>query len=191
METTNRFHNFALGTAPLAAAVANYCDHVEHNEAAGADSVVEAGHELARLAGVLASELRVDLIHLYAERLGAIEARNVVARPGSFDGHGAALAAETWRDLQIVQIDHDRYYHADVIGLAKVDQLRHYALHLVKIVGAFGTSTDTNELIDRRLPDSLLFAIKLRTVMGKRLSDESLPRPSRNSVAATLARPTP
>jgi hypothetical protein len=186
MESTSQFHDFALATAPLAAAVANYCDHVEHNETAATESVVEAGNTLEGVASILASELRVDLIHLYAERLGAIEARNVVARPGGFDGHGAALAAETWRDLQIVQIEHDRYYHADIVGLAKVEQLRHYALHLAKIVGAFATAADSDDLISRRLPDALLFAIKLRTVMGKRLSDHPLPRPSRDGAGATL-----
>jgi hypothetical protein len=184
MQSTNPFRSFALAAAPQAAAVANYCDHVEHNEAAAADWVIEAGDELSRLAFEFAAEVKIDLIHLYAERLGAIEARNVIARPGGFDGHAAALAAETWRELQLVQIDHDRYYHADVIGLAKAEQLRHYALHLAKIVGAFAAGSDTDELINRRLPDTLLFAIKLHTVMGKRLADEPLPRLARDSAAA-------
>ena len=169
MQSTNRFHSFALAAAPQAAEVANYCDHVEHNEATAVDWVVDAGAELSRLAFEFAAEVELDLIHLYAERLGAIEARNVLARPGGFDGHAAALAAETWRDLQLVQVEHDRYYHADVIGLAKAEQLRHYALHLAKIVGAFAAGSDADELINRRLPDTLLFAIKLHTVMGKRL----------------------
>jgi hypothetical protein len=184
MQSPNPFHSFALAAAPQSAAVANYCDHVEHNEAAAADWVVEASEELSRLAFEFATEAELDLIHLYAERLGAIEARNVLARPGGFDGHAAALAAETWRDLQLVQIEHDRYYHADVIGLAKAEQLRHYALHLAKIVGAFADARDTDALINRRLPDTLLFAIKLQTVMGKRLADESLPRLARSSTAA-------
>jgi hypothetical protein len=181
MESTNRFRSFALAAAPPAAAVANYCDHIEHNEAAAADEVLQAGEELRRLTFELAAEANLDLIHLYAERLGAIEARNVVARPGGFDGHAATLSAETWRDLQVVQIEHDRYYHPDVVGLAKVEQLRHYALHLAKIVGAFAGSADDDELVNRRLPDTLLFAIKLQTVMGKRLSDEALPRRVRES----------
>jgi hypothetical protein len=174
METSDRLRDFALATAPLAAAVANYCDHVEHNEVAAPEWVIQASDELRRLALEFAAETDVDLLHLYAERLGAIEARNVLAQPGSFDGHAAALAAETWRDLQLVQVDHDRYYHADVLGLAKAEQLRHYALHLAKIVGAFAEAADHAELINRRLPDALLFAIKLQTVMGTRLSDEPL-----------------
>src|SRR5207244_1518377 len=107
----------------------------------------------------------LDLFELYAERLGAIEARNVVARLGAYDGHAAALAATTWRQLQVVQIEHDRYYHADVAGLAKAEQLRHYALHLVKIVGAFACPADPDDVVSRRLADTLLFAIKLHTVM--------------------------
>lgn len=170
------FRSFALAAAPHAAAVANYCDHVEHNEVAETDWVVDAGRELARLASEFANAAGLDLIHLYAERLGAIEARNVLARPGGFDGHAGALAAETWRDLQVVQVEHDRYYHADVIGLAKLEQLRHYALHLAKIVGAFADARDIDELTHRRLPDTLLFAMKLQTVMGRRLPDEPLPR---------------
>jgi|GEM_PF-3319456 len=186
MDSTHRFRSFALAAAPPLASVANYCDHVEHNEAGDVDSVVEAGEALGRLAFAFAAEAKLDLLHLYAERLGAIEARNVVARPGSFDGHAAALAAESWRDLQLVQLEHDRYYHADVVGLAKIDQLRHYALHLAKIVGAFAGPSDTDELVNRRLPDTLLFAIKLRTVVGKRLSDEALPRLNRTSTAAPV-----
>jgi hypothetical protein len=186
MESTNRFRSFALAAAPMAAAVANYCDHVEHNEATAADGVLQAAEGLRRLAFEFAAGAKLDLIHLYAERLGAIEARNVLARPGGFDGHGGALSADTWRDLQVVQIEHDRFYHPDVVGLAKVEQLRHYALHLAKIVGAFAGSTDDDELVNRRLPDTLLFAIKLQTVMGKRFGDEALPRGARESAATVV-----
>jgi hypothetical protein len=188
MERVDRLHDFALAAAPEAAAVANYCDHVEHNEAAATEWVVSAAQELARLAFGFADETGLDLIHLYAERLGAIEARNVLARPGAFDGHAAVLAAETWRELQLAQVEHDRYYHADVLGLAKVEQLRHYVLHLAKIVGAFAEAADVEELINRRLPDALLFAIKLQTVMGKRLDDEPLPH--RRGASTPKAAPT-
>ena len=36
--------------------------------------------------------------------------------------------------------------------------------------------SEEQELLRRRLPDVLLFGIKLSTVMGVRLSDEGLPR---------------
>jgi len=175
MATTDDIRSFALGAAPLAAAVANYCDHVEHNEPADTAWVVDAGEELGRRALDLAQTRGLDLVDLYAERLAIIEARNVLAAPSSFDGRKSARAAQTWRDLQLVQARHDLSYHPDVVGLSKYEQLRHYAFHLAKLVGAFAEGRDENELFNRRLPDALLFAIKLRTVRGVHLSDDPLP----------------
>lgn len=175
---SERFRQLALSIAPSAAAVANYCDHVEHNETAETRWVVDAATELSQLAFQFAQEAHVDLVEIYSERLGMIEAGNVLARPDGFDGRAAVLASESWRDLQLAQIEHDRCYHPDVFGLPKTEQLRHYAFHLAKIVGAFADAANTEALLRRRLPDVLLFAIKLHTVMGKRLSDEQLP--SRN-----------
>lgn len=161
--------------APLTAAVANFCDHVEHNEAADRAWVLGAAEQLRALTSGLCAQEGLSLVDIYAERLGAIEARNVLAAPGAFDGHRAALEARTWRDLQLVQGDHDRHYHPDVVGLAKIEQLRHYALHLSKIVGAFAEPAAREDLLQRRLPDAVLFALKLSTVMGSRLGDEPLP----------------
>lgn len=171
----DRFQAFALAAAPHAAAVANYCDHAEHNEPVDVCWVTEAGAALATLARELASACDADIVDLYAERLRAIEERNVLARSDGFNGRAAALAAATWRDLQLVQAAHDRHYHPDVVGMARLDQLRHYAFHLAKIVGAFAAPENHDDLVVRRLPDTLLFAIKLRTVMGQRLPDEELP----------------
>jgi hypothetical protein len=172
MLTGHAFQEFALRVAPPTAAVANYCDHVEHNEIAKATWVLDAGGQLRELACGLSAAAGLPALELYAERLGEIEARNVLMRPGGYDGHRAALEAETWRDVQLVQIDHDRAYHLDVLGLTKSEQLRHYALHLTKIVGAFAQPRDEHELLRRRLPDVLLFGIKLATVMGARLDDK-------------------
>src|SRR4051812_25380293 len=94
--------DFALRLAPLAASVANYCDHVEHNEVADRAWVIEAAAGLRAAATELARSHELNLIELYAERLGQIEARNVRAHPGGYDGHRAALEAVTWRDLQVV-----------------------------------------------------------------------------------------
>ena len=176
MVSTDDNRAFALSAAPFAAAVANYCDHVEHNEPADTAWVVGAGERLGVLALEFAEASGRDLVQLYAARLASIEARNVLAEPGSFDGSKAALAASTWRELQLVQVAHDRAYHPDVVGLSRSEQLRHYAFHLAKIVGAFAEARDEDEVINRRLPDALLFAIKLRTVMGSRLPDDPLPR---------------
>jgi hypothetical protein len=179
----DRFQAFALAAAPHAAAVANYCDHAEHNEPLHIHWVTEAGAALADLAVDLASASGAEIVGLYAERLGTIEERNVLARPDGFSGRAAALAAATWRDLQLVQTAHDRHYHPDVIGMARLDQLRHYAFHLAKIVGAFAAPEDPGDLVACRLPDTLLFAIKLRTVMGQRLPDEALPGRQRGDAA--------
>jgi hypothetical protein len=172
------FQRFALRLAPPAAAVANYCDHVEHNEIADRAWVLDAGVQLRELACELSTSSGLSPFDLYAERLGEIEARNVLAHPERFDGHRAALEARTWRDLQLVQADHDRDYHPDVVGMAKDQQLRHYALHLAKAVGAFAEPRGEQELLHTRLPDVLLFGIKLSTVMGARLPDDVLPRPA-------------
>lgn len=166
---------FALRIAPSVAAVANFCDHIEHNEAADRAWVLDTAAHLRGSAMELCATCGLSFTDLFAERLGAIEARNVLGAPGTFDGHNAALQARTWRDLQVVQASHDRHYHPDVIGLSKLDQLRHYALHLAKIVGAFAQPDDTIDLLHRRLPDTALFAIKLSTVMGVRLTDDPLP----------------
>jgi hypothetical protein len=179
------FQEFALRLAPIAASVANYCDHVEHNEVVDRAWVVEASMRMRGLACGQAATSRCSPVDLYAERLGEIEARNVLARPGGYDGHRAALEAQTWRDLQLVQCDHDRYYHPDVVGMSKDQQLRHYALHLAKVVGAFAEPRSEEELLRRRLPDVLLFAVKLPTVMGVRLPDEELPRPPARVTAST------
>jgi hypothetical protein len=184
----SRFQDFALRLAPYAASVANFCDHVEHNEIADRAWVLEPAGGLRIAALELAGACDLDLVELYAERIGEIEARNVLARRGGYDGHRAVLEARTWRDLQLVQADHDRNYHPDVSGMAKAEQLRHIALHLTKIVGAFAEPREADELLRRRLPDTLLFAIKLGTVMGSRLPDEP-PVPTSAGRTAPAAAP--
>jgi hypothetical protein len=163
-------------TAIAAAQVANFCDHTDHNEATEASWVTGAGATLRRVAERIAVRAGIDLLGAYAGRLAAVEERST---HDGFDGPAAALAAATWRDLQKAQEEHDRVYHPDVFGMRKSDQLNHYALHLSKLVGALGLMlTDQAEPDDfrcRRLPDMLLFGIKLATVMGQKLPDESLP----------------
>jgi len=170
------FRKAALELAPAAAQVANFCDHAEHVEDLDRSWIEEAASTLETCGFHLAADLGVDLIDLYTSRLAAIEARNPFHFDRSPDGAVAAKAAKTWRELQLVQIAHDRYYHPDVLGLSKTEQLRHYAFHLAKLVGAFAASEDETELQDRRLPDVLLFSIKLRTLIGTRLPEEALPR---------------
>jgi hypothetical protein len=185
--TSREFQDFALLLAPSAASVANYCDHVEHNERAERAWVTDPAHTLRDATVTFATAANLSVLDLYAERLGEIEARNVAAHPGGHDGHHAALQADSWRDLQLVQLDHDRYYHPDVVGLAKFGQLCHCALHLAKIVGAFAEPRGEDELLQRRLPDLLLFAIKLHTVMGVRLPEDPLPPAARQRLGPAAA----
>jgi len=172
----DRHQAAALWLAQIAADVANYCDHAEHNESVERAWITNAARDLRALAIDVASLESVDLRRAYSARLGKLEQRNVLRSEFSFDGAAAVLDARTWRDLQLAQVEHDKVYHPDVIGLHKSEQLRHYALHLAKLAGAFarrainGESTD--EIRDRRLPDILLFGLKLSTVMGEALPDE-------------------
>jgi hypothetical protein len=153
--------------------VANYCDHADHNEAVDAAWVLGAAETLRVIAFRIADREGKDLLELYADRLGAIEARNVVSGSTGFDGAAAARGSSTWRDLQLVQLEHDRAYHPDVLGLHKSEQLRHYSFHLAKLVAALAREpSEQEEHVDfllRRLPDMLLFGIKLTTVMGQKL----------------------
>jgi hypothetical protein len=174
-------HDLALHLAVQAAAVANVCDHAEHNETLSFDEVETVGAELRTIATEIARQRNISLIEVYAARLDQIERKNVLYIPINEQG-GRARFAETWRDLQLIQAAHDQLFHPDVAGLAKYDQLRHYAFHLTKLAGAFARAAlaPKDELVDgevweRRFPDMLLFGIKLSTVVGHKLPDEPLP----------------
>ena len=179
-----------LDLAPASGAVANYCDHVEHNEAADIQDVRDAARVLRETALSLSALADADPVELYAERLRAIEERNVHHAPGSHDGAAAARQADTWRALQLVQDGHDHAYHYDVVGLTKSEQLRHYALHLAKLVGACAEAAQGDisheDLLSRRVPDMLLFGLKLSTVAAQKLPDTAIEssRPARHIQAA-------
>jgi hypothetical protein len=168
----------ALTLARCAADVANFCDHVEHNELTDRRWVVDAAASLRREAWRVAEHGGDDLRALYAARLRAIEQRTPTWTPEGLDSGALAERATSWRDLQVVQAEHDRHYHADVVGLSRLDQLRHCAHHVAKLAGATAAvaqgTLDAEDFRARRLPDLLLFGIKLATVMGERLSDARL-----------------
>jgi hypothetical protein len=173
-----RRERWSRDLAKISAAVANYCDHIEHNEFVELDWITNSGRRLREIACEVAVEEGLDLQALYAERLRAIEARNPLSTESTLDGGQALLAALTWRDLQLAQVAHDRYYHSDVSGLTKADQLRHYAFHVAKLAGSYAEmaegSIDIRDFRSRRLPDTLLFGLKLATVTGKRLPETLL-----------------
>jgi hypothetical protein len=165
-----------LAAAALATGqVANYCDHADHNEAVDSAWVLGAAEALRGIALRVAAREEVDVVEAYATRLEEIEQRNVQDPFADFDGPGEARKAGTWRQLQRVQAEHDRLFHPDVVGLHKSDQLQHYVLHLAKLVAALAEQPSSGErhedFIARRLPDMLLFGIKLSTVMGQKLPE--------------------
>lgn len=170
--------SWALELAQAAAAVANYCDHIEHNELAERAWITSAASTLRDLACAIALHEGKDLRSCYAIRLRQIEQRNPLWTEDDLDGGSLVEQASTWRDLQLAQAEHDRRYHPDVIGLSKLDQLRHYALHVAKLAGASAEIAAGRPALEdfctRRLPDLLLFGLKLSTVMGERLGAEAL-----------------
>lgn len=170
----------ALRLAVTAGEVANFCDHAEHNEIADLEALRRGGRELRATAIEISLRSGEDAIGLYSRRLRAIEVRNVLWHEDALDGAELASNAATWRALQLVQAAHDKAYHSDVVGLAKADQLRHYALHIAKLAGATAALAqghgDPTDWLDRRVPDMLLFGIKLATVSGEKLPDEEVPR---------------
>jgi hypothetical protein len=167
-----------LTLAVAAAAVANHCDHAEHNESASVEDVQAAAVVFRDIGAFLSRAADRDPLELYAARLRAIEERNVHHSADSYDGAAAARSAGDWRSLQLVQDAHDKAYHYDVVCLKKADQLRHYALHLSKLVGACAGAlreeVDEEDLLARRVPDMLLFGLKLSTVTSEKLRPEPL-----------------
>ncbi len=157
------------------ASVANYCDHAEHNEIVDRDWVLGPARDLLRVAVNLGEQFSVDPWQAYARRLSQIELANPLYSETSFDGSSALEQARTWRGVQLAQANHDRHYHPDVAGLPRAEQLRHYAFHVAKIAGAFAMSAkgdlEQDEIRDRRLPDTILFGVKLHTAMGARLPE--------------------
>ncbi len=166
----------ALELASIAGVVANACDHAEHNEAADPIEVRIAGQRLRAAALRLARGTNESITSLYQQRLRAIELRNVLHHPGAFDGPSRVADAASWRELQLIQIEHDRFYHPDVLGLTKSDQLRHYALHLAKLAAAAADAARglvaQEDFVARRVPDVLLFGLKLATVSGEKLQEQ-------------------
>jgi hypothetical protein len=174
-----QLESWSIRLTLAAGAIANYCDHVEHNETADHDAIRAGGRELRDTSLEIAAACDADLRELYAERLAAIERRNVLSHSASYNGAEAARHADTWRALQLALAEHDRYYHPDVIGMSKWDQLHHHTLHIIKLASATAAVASVGaafeDWVSRRLPDMLLFGIKLSTVSGERLPEEPLP----------------
>lgn len=203
MTELGRVHvDLALRLAEIAGEVGAYCDHVEHCEHTHPSVIRTAGADLRKLTVDTAEQLDVDVFDAYALRLDQIERRNPLFRDGleAFFAVGRdslradVQAASNWRELQLIQIEHDRNFHPDVIGMSKYEQTRHYAFHLAKLAGIFAAAArgsvraeDPEKLHGSRLPDMLLFGLKLATVTGEKLSSEPLPRPGTDLRTRILA----
>lgn len=164
----------AAQLASASASVAGYCDRAEHLEPTDPAVIRGAGAVLRELAVNLAAEREVDFVQAYRARLEAVEQRHPLYPAGSF----AAIneipdRGATWQRLQRVQWEHDRHYHPDVLGLSRYDQLRHYAFHLAKLAGAAAEAAGGNDgdFFQRRVPDLLLFGLKLATLTNEQLPD--------------------
>jgi hypothetical protein len=182
-----------VALAQAAGRVATFCDRVEHGESAERRVVSEAGRLLRETAFEYARQGGLDLLHLYAARLGGSERSHVLARPMSFDGERAVRTAASLRELQLAQVEHDREFRPDVFGLSRYEQLRHCALHLAKLVGsAAELHEDESQRSDfdrRRLPDVLLFGLKLATLADERLAEEPLEQATPQPASALVLQP--
>ncbi len=164
--------------AVITGSLATYLDRSEHLEPADRDAVADAGRRLRGVAIDLASELGIDAVAAYAQRLSELERRNALAPHDSTDPPSLVRAARTWRALQVAQIEHDRWFHPDVFGMPRSEQLRHFVLHLAKltaVVAQLDEHGDWFDFVDRRVPDMLVFGVKLATSAGVRLSEAPLP----------------
>jgi hypothetical protein len=158
--------------------LARHCDRAEHNEQVERGTLLRAGSELRGLAGRLATAAGVDLKQRYAERLDIVESRHPLYGTGGFDGGEAVRVSKTLLELQQAQLRHDAFYHADVAGMPKYAQLRHFTLHLTKLSALMLDAIDGHgraEFIRERIPDLFIFGIKLSTVANERLPEDVLP----------------
>lgn len=165
-----------LTLAQEAGAIANFCDHAEHAEDNAIGDVRAAARRLRATGVALCEAVAHDPVALYRNRLRQIERRNVLFEPGGFDAAEHIEHGASWRELQLLQIAHDREYHPDVLGLPKLEQIRHFALHVAKLAGAVAGAIKGEvpeaDLVARRIPDMLIFGVKLSTVSAERLPDE-------------------
>lgn len=165
-------------SARIGGHLANFCDHAEHVERADRTVLTDAGRRLRTLAVSLAELACVPLLEYYSNRLRIIEVSHPLRSAVSPSFHDAARTAKSWRQLQEVQAGHDRWYHPDVFGLSKWDQVRHYTLHVAKLVGHLSQLLDPAEadwitFARTRIPDFLIFGLKMSTVAGETLPDRA------------------
>ena len=156
-----------------AADLAGFCEHVEHNEPNSVESAARAGDRLRQIASQLSVRGGVSLVAKYAARIRAVEEKSLLRHASLFEdemslaGAEALTFATTWDELQVGQIIHDRQFHPDVFGMPKIEQIRHYTLHVTKLAGLFVDAIDNDEwdaFQRERLADIAIFGVKIATV---------------------------
>lgn len=91
--------------------------------------------------------------------------------------------------LQYFQYKHDATFHPDVLQMDERQQVRHCMQHLSMIVGEMGRYCDRMDhgklaeaaelleaLREKRVPDLLVYALKLSTLLGDSLQEIYLQR---------------
>lgn len=162
----------------VAAQLASFCEHVEHNESNSVEAVVCAGDRLREIAAELSVRSGLSLASAYAARIRAVEERSLLRHLSLFDsptdlrGANALDSAKTWDEVQISQIMHDRQFHPDVFGLPKHEQIRHYTFHVTKLAGLLVDAIDNDDwhaFQQGRLADIAIFGVKIATVCNLKL----------------------
>ncbi len=160
-----------------ASACAAFCEHIEHNEPATTQQVVAAAESMRLLAAQLADQSGLSLRQAYEDRIRGVEASSILryvatAERTALTGADALTSSRRWDEIQIAQLAHDRQFHPDVLGLSKIDQLRHYTFHITKLAGMLADAVEHGgwtAFRDERLADIAVFGVKLATVCNERL----------------------
>lgn len=174
--------NFRLLTH-AAAQLASFCEHVEHNEPHLVTDAVDASDSLRSIALDLCTTTGTSLTEAYATRIRNIEKKSLLQyslfNNGASQLSGADVldSATTWRQIQVGQLIHDRQFHPDVFGLAKLDQIRHYTFHITKLAGLLLGCIEEGSWVhfqNERLADIAIFGVKIATVCNVELPNTTV-----------------
>ncbi len=89
------------------------------------------------------------------------------------------------REMQKFQSEHDVKYHAEIASWPVKDQIEHCTLHLAKLAGMFSSycekvqmneAADSSLLFTERIPDILIFALKMATLADMDIEEAYLDR---------------
>lgn len=170
----------AIDLVSVTATLADHCLRLESCSPISPSALVEVGEQLRNIAVRLFRLRGTSLVASYAKRIADIEAMSILRHRRidieRIQTPAELLAtAETWSDIQIAQMLHDRQFHPDVFGMSKINQLTHYTLHVMKIPSsvlqaASGEGTDGE--LEKRIVDIAVFGVKFATLKNVRLSDE-------------------